>query len=529
MNWPVYAVSAALVVSGSVIAVQRALLTETPLVPKPTRHVWDVEFEAELTPGRGALHVHLPTSGNGQEVLDAQPGGEALNWTEETDEAGRRVATWHGAPKAPTMVRYRVRMETLARDIQLPKAPARLEPPDEIADIYLETTPEPLIEDLLPQLGLPPKDDPAGRARTLYAFVEEQIATETLGSHDPNEVLTQRYGSPLGKARLLAELAREAELPARVVLGIRPDGMTEASMLAWTELWLGGWVPMEPSSGIFAERPRDLLALRIDDGDAQGFFDTSGKLRLSAGRALASPVRYSHRLAADEMVALDPFFGSLSLYSLPLSTQSALRLLLLLPLGALVVSIARIGVGLKTFGGFLPVLLAVAFRETSLLTGLALTAGIVVFGILGRAILTPLNLLHFPRSALILCMVVVGVVGSALIGERSGHEELLIGVLFPIVIMSLLIERFSLTLEEEGLQSALARTFTTAIVIAMVHPVLSQPWLNYILFAFPELLLVVMGLLVLVGGYTGYRLLDYWRFRNIGSDESPGDLSENPA
>jgi hypothetical protein len=37
------------------------------------------------------------------------------------------------------------------------------------------------------------------------------------------------------------------------------------------------------------------------------------------------------------------------------------------------------------------------------------------------------------------------------------------------------------------------------------------------MFSFPELTLAVMGLLVWIGGYTGYRLMDLLRFRSFAN------------
>ena len=61
----------------------------------------------------------------------------------------------------------------------------------------------------------------------------------------------------------------------------------------------------------------------------------------------------------------DPILAALSLYRLPLPTQKVLRGLLLLPLGALVVAIFRNGIGIPTYGTFMPVLIAYAIRDFS--------------------------------------------------------------------------------------------------------------------------------------------------------------------
>ena len=167
-------------------------------------------------------------------------------------------------------------------------------------------------------------------------------------------------------------------------------------------------------------------------------------------------------------------------------------------------------------------LLAVAFRETSLIVGLSLTGGVVLLGVLSRLATSPLNLLFFPRASLILSLVILAVTGSAIAGQNFALNALFAGVFFPVVILSLLIERFTLTVEEEGIVSAMKRSFSTLLVVSLIYPVINNSWLEYLMFAFPELVLSVMGLLVLVGGYTGYRLLDIWRFRFLRtSDDEP--------
>ncbi|NIO09075.1 MAG: hypothetical protein GTO40_14095, partial [Deltaproteobacteria bacterium] len=55
-----------------------------------------------------------------------------------------------------------------------------------------------------------------------------------------------------------------------------------------------------------------------------------------------------------------------SLLSLPIRTQAVYRVLLMIPLGALLVVVFRNVIGINTFGTFMPVLIALAFRETQL-------------------------------------------------------------------------------------------------------------------------------------------------------------------
>jgi hypothetical protein len=196
-----------------------------------------------------------------------------------------------------------------------------------------------------------------------------------------------------------------------------------------------------------------------------------------------------------------------------------LRALLLLPLGALVIALLRNVVGVPTFGTFMPILIAFTLRGTSLSLGLGMVATVMGLGIASRLVLQRLRLLLVPRLAILLCVVVLGVTALALVGEGLGERDLTGAVLFPMVILTMLVERFSVTLEEEGVRSAIVRAGYSVLVAVMVYPIFRSARAEHVMFSFPELVISLIGLLVLTGGYTGYRLSDLIRFRSLARVE----------
>jgi hypothetical protein len=311
-------------------------------------------------------------------------------------------------------------------------------------------------------------------------------------------------------------LLRAAGIPARVVQGL--ELRTESAVATeWTEAWIDEvWVPLSPAAGFFAERPEGLVALHTGSGagiEAKGS-DALG-WRYHALR---------ERLRPEELTAMmvppNPLLARLSLYRLPVPTQRALRALLLLPLGALVVAVFRNLVGVQTFGTFMPVLVAFALREASLARGLLMVAVVVLLAILLRLALERLRLLLVPRLAVLLCVVVLTVTSLALLGVTggSGFYE---AVLFPMVILTMFVERFTLVMAEEGLREALARAAWTVAVATAVYPVFHSTIAEHLMFGFPELVFTVIGMLVWIGGYTGYRLSDLLRFRAFAHPPGP--------
>jgi hypothetical protein len=163
----------------------------------------------------------------------------------------------------------------------------------------------------------------------------------------------------------------------------------------------------------------------------------------------------------------------------------------------------------------MPVLIALALRGFSLGVGLALVAFVLFLGVVGRLALERLRLLMVPRLSILLCLVVLTVTGLALVGRDSENRELFAGLVFPIVILTMLVERFSITIAEEGFREALVRAGFSVLVAVAIYPVFRSGRAEYLMFTFPEIVIAVMGVLVLIGGYTGYRVSDLLRFRSL--------------
>jgi len=62
-----------------------------------------------------------------------------------------------------------------------------------------------------------------------------------------------------------------------------------------------------------------------------------------------------------------------------------------------------------------------------------------------------------------------------------------------------------------------------AVAVAC-YPVLRSPLAEHLMFTFPELVVALVGALVWIGGYTGYRASDLLRFRSLARGAT-GDLA----
>ena len=87
--------------------------------------------------------------------------------------------------------------------------------------------------------------------------------------------------------------------------------------------------------------------------------------------------------------------------------------------------------------------------------------------------------------------------------------------LFPMVIITMTIERMSVAWEELGAYETLKLGTGSLIAAAMAYLLMSIKYIEYMMFVFPELLLVILAITLILGRYTGYRLLELQRFKSL--------------
>ena len=184
------------------------------------------------------------------------------------------------------------------------------------------------------------------------------------------------------------------------------------------------------------------------------------------------------------------------------------------------VALLRNLVGIPTFGTFLPVLIALSLRDANLFIGLAMVGGVILLGSAARIGMDRLHLLFVPRVSIVLCLVILLIVGMALVGYDFESRDLLTGTLFPIVILAMLVERFSVTAAEEGGGQAFWLLACSTLVAVCAYPLFRWDWMSHLVFGFPELVFCAMAVLTWIGGYTGYRVSELIRFRHFAAGRS---------
>jgi hypothetical protein len=525
MHRTVFFVGALLVLGGLGLFSVKTLRFDIPIAPTENLGPWQVELRisARGEGARGSVRALLPSTEGGQVIFDERSSSDRLQFSIR-ERAGNRVGVWTGWLQDVHEVVYQFRVQSHAVTTPLPSQGPYPDPPRPLRTVWGQPSPgipsdAPQVKELLESLQLPEKADQAARIRTLYSFVSHEIATVRSASGDALLTLARREGNAEGKERLLVTLLRSAGIPARLVHGLGLRAGLAPEELLWAEAWVAeAWVPMSAVHDFFETTPDDFIVLgrsNVPVVEATGVSAVGH--RFQSLREHLRPDEIANLLAPENRA-----LAWLSLYRLPVTWQSVLRVLLLIPLGSLVVALFRNVVGIKTYGTFMPVLIALALRDFPIHLGLALVGVVILLGYLARFALERLRLLMVPRLSIVLCIVVLAVTLFALTGQDTGASTFFAGALLPIVILTMLIERVYITTSEEGAREALLRAFWSVLVAAAIHPVFRNAHAEYLMFSFPELVLVVMGLLVWIGGYMGYRVSDLLRFRELAAGEPAG-------
>jgi hypothetical protein len=342
----------------------------------------------------------------------------------------------------------------------------------------------------------------------------ERLKDDPDGPRDAAGVLRSGKAGPLGRVRALLALCRAAKVPARLATGFILEERGPLKTRSWVEVFLKRqWRPCDPLNGYALSTPSSYVTLKRD----------GLKIHSTPENTLVSAYFTAERLEGL------PEFGNahqrspwqiVDLRHLSPGMQSTMATLLLLPLGALLTSLFRNMVGLPTFGTFTPCLLALSFAYADWRTGLVVFVAILGAGLYGRRVIDQLKLLMVSRLGLLLTLVVLSMTLAISALDYWGLTPSARAALLPMVIMTMMIERFHIACEEDGFRNGCRVFAGTLFVAACCMALMVWESLGAMALRFPEAQLFVAAGLILTGRYTGYRLSELARFRGLANPET---------
>lgn len=475
-----------------------------PLAPRGEIEVWTVQVRLTIDGGTGPIKatLQIPRDPPRFTILEENfvSRGYGLT-TEEGDES--REARWAiRKARGRQSLYYRAQVTEAGGRTGL-KLPPRLPEIPELEEPF-GTAMSTLVDEVRSQSA-----DATTLSRELLRRLNEASPDENV------ELFLSEGRSPGSRASVAAVLLAGARIPARVAYGIElEDRQRHAVFTPWLEVHDGDrWIFFDPVSGEQGLPDNFFIWWRGDQPLIDAHGASNPEVQISVWGSFVEALEIAEQRADLERSRLVEF----SLLSLPIQTQAVFSVLLLIPIGAFLMVLLRNVVGIKTFGTFMPVLIAIAFRETRLLWGLLLFCLVVAIGLAVRFYLERLRLLMVPRLAAVLITVILILASISILSHKLGLETGLSVALFPLVIMTMGIEHMSVVWEERGPAEALREGVGTLLVAAFAYQVMNLDIVEHLVFVFPEVLLVVLAATLLLGRYSGYRLLELFRFKVLGT------------
>lgn len=471
------------------------------------RITYSVHFQADKPGARVRIALPADTATSKvyrQDVLYTELETERLR----PSSSGNRESSLVAAEPGPHHVTVRLAMH-VSHQPHWAAAPPALDPKDR-ARCLKATRSLPIhherIAETLQELGGPKQAD---IVRRIYEHAAHDLGHSEDEPDAVIDALERRCASPLGRARTMVALCRAAGVPARVVAGFEIVDAGAPPLRYWAEVFeRDHWAAYDPEDEHVGAVPFNYVPVRRDGVEivrATDSRDVQTELALIRLPPGAGALGTGHRHPIE----------ILDLTRLPLPMHETIALILLLPLGGLVTAVLRTMVGLQTFGTFTPALIALSFVFADWRTGLFLFAFVLTLGITARTFLDRLKLLMVPRLGFVLTLVVLCLVLAVSLFSYLAWTPSPQAVLLPMVIMTMTIERLYLTSEEDGLPFALKLLAGTMALALVCYLILRWKYVGEILVAYPELHLFTLAAMVLIGRYTGYRLSELWRFRDL--------------
>lgn len=502
-----YWLVAGLVLLGTGLFVYKATVLKYPLVPARQVQLWDIEAKLRIRPASGPVKVTLliPAGDKRYAVADEQFVSSGYGLVIKRSE-GNRLAVWSSR-------RARGEQYLYYRGSIRPKAeasiPSTYSPP--LPEVTLVEAQRLAADSLLAEARSRSAD-----SETLVFEIFKRLNQKGESLQDEVRVLLGKNPDMVKRMQVARQLLSLEKIPSRIVNGVQLADIERHSRVRhWLEVFQGhAWQAYDPVTG----------QQSIPDNFLSWWRGSQPMVAIRGGKLLSANISVSRNEEPAVNQALwreagrRPLLYDFSLLSLPVDTQVVYRTLLSVPLGVLVLVLLRNLIGIKTFGTFMPVLIALAFRETQLFWGIVLFSLVVGMGLSLRFYLDKLKLLLVPRLAAVLITVILIMALISILSHKLGLYHGLSVALFPMVIMTMTIERMSIVWEERGAAEALKQGGGSLLVASLAYLVMNLEILRHLLFMFPELLLVLLAVTMLLGRYSGYRLLELYRFKALTRD-----------
>lgn len=499
----------ALIIIGSFIFLYKIFYLNIPLTDNQTQDIWKIEAEITATPEQDKpikINLLLPETQKNFKIIDEKfisPNyGQIIN-EDKTLSTNNRTNIW--------TKRRGKNQETLFYSFTV--IPEKNEQYNNISNNFFEnkykfSAPELTASNsILKKAREESADSPSFAANVVNILKNHQ-------DYNSSFLLNNNY-SDKNIAKITSKILSLANIKSRIVEGFKLktnpnfslNFVTNIPFEALLQIWNGSeWITLDIKNNKLGI-PKDFFIWNYDN---KFILKTEGiknvNFAISYKRSEISTLNYQ---------ISNSVFTRFSLLNLPIKTQKQFAILITIPLGILIILILRSIIGLTTIGTFMPVLIAIAFRETGLTLGLISFGIIIMLGLILRFYLENLKLLAIPRLGSVLAIVIfILLLISLLFNELNIANPSSLSI-FPLVIITMTIERMAVLWEERGASASISQCGGSLLAATIIYLMINQSYIKHILFVFPELSCIIIALILLIGKYRGFRLSEILLFKQL--------------
>lgn len=195
--------------------------------------------------------------------------------------------------------------------------------------------------------------------------------------------------------------------------------------------------------------------------------------------------------------------------------RETVELLLMVPIVATFIAFLRQVVGIKAFGIYTPSIVIFAFIATGIKYGVAIFVSVIIVGMMVRFLLKKLRILYLPRVAITVSIVALAILGILVLGGSQQRTGLAAVSIFPLLIMITIVEKFVAAQIEKGNKTAMILAVETLVISLVGYYLVKWPSLTNLIGTYPWVILFTIPINIFLGKWTGLRLAEYFRFREI--------------
>lgn len=214
--------------------------------------------------------------------------------------------------------------------------------------------------------------------------------------------------------------------------------------------------------------------------------------------------------------------------------KQVLVFLLMIPIVASIVGIARHVIGIKSLGIYAPIVLTFSLYalglngkygeysdpEAGLKYGLVFILVVMGATLLGTSLFKRTRMHYFPKISLNLSLVSVALLVTILLADSLDRQDLNSVNALALVMIASVGEQFTSILFKKKIQTALLVTFETMFTSFFSYILIAWPTFQDFILQYPYVIILAFILNFAVGRYRGLRFREYLRFQSVLDDIS---------